>query len=43
MSQTWTLKGAFPNAVEMGEYDWANDQPLEVAVTLKYDYALLEG
>ena len=40
--ETWTLKGAFPNAVEMGEYDWANDQPLEVSVTLKYDYALLE-
>lgn len=40
--ETWTLKGAFPSSVEMGEYDWSNDQPLEVSITVKYDYALLQ-
>ena len=39
--ESWVLKGAFPLSTEMGEYDWANDQPLEISLTLKYDYALM--
>jgi len=40
--ERWILKGAFPLSTEMGEYDWGNDQPLEIGLTLKYDWALLE-
>tara|TARA_B100001094_G_C18192512_1_gene808256 strand:+ start:636 stop:1046 length:411 start_codon:yes stop_codon:yes gene_type:complete len=37
--ENWKLKGAIIMSTEMGEYDWANDQPLEITITLKYDYA----
>jgi hypothetical protein len=40
--ERWVLKGAFPLTTEMGELDWSNDQPVEISVTLKYDYAVLE-
>ena len=40
--ERWVVKGAFPVTTEMGELDWSNDQPLEINVTLKYDYAVLE-
>ena len=40
--ERWVVKGAFVLTTEMGELDWANDQPLEISVTLKYDYAVLE-
>tara|TARA_R100000005_G_C4996997_1_gene203774 strand:+ start:2058 stop:2561 length:504 start_codon:yes stop_codon:yes gene_type:complete len=36
--ENWKLKGAMIISTEMGEYDWANDQPLEMSITLKYDY-----
>ena len=41
--EKWEIHGAFPLSTEMGEYDWANDQPLEITLTLKYDWALLES
>ena len=40
--ERFVLKGAFIGNAEFGEYDWSNDQPLEITVTLKYDWALLE-
>jgi len=40
--ERWTLKGAYIQTAEFGEYDWANDQPLEINLTIKYDWALLE-
>jgi len=40
--ERWVLKGAFPLSTEMGELDWSNDQPIEISLTLKYDYAVLE-
>ena len=38
--ERFILKGAFVLSTEMGEYDWSNDQPLEITVTMKYDWAL---
>jgi hypothetical protein len=40
--ERWVIKGAFPLTTEMGELDWSNDQPVEITLTLKYDYAVLE-
>jgi len=40
--ERWVVKGAFVSATDMGELDWANDQPLEINITVKYDYAVLE-
>ena len=40
--ERFILKGAFVSATEMGEYDWANDQPLEISITVKYDWALYD-
>jgi len=42
IEERWVLKGAFPLTTEMGELDWSNDQPVEISLTLKYDYAILE-
>ena len=38
--ERFILNGAFVLSTEMGEYDWSNDQPLEITITLKYDWAL---
>jgi len=40
--ERWVLKGAYIQSTEMGEYDWGNDQPVEISVTMAYDWALLE-
>ena len=40
--ERWVLKGASIVSVENGEYDWATDTPLEITVTMQYDWALLE-
>ena len=37
--ERWTLKGAYPKAVKWGDVDYASDDPLELAVTWKYDRA----
>jgi hypothetical protein len=39
--QEWTLKGAFIADGNFGDYDWTSDAPLEIALTLEYDYAIL--
>ena len=41
--EEWKLKGAFPISVDWGQLDWSNnDTPVEISVTLAYDYAVLE-
>jgi hypothetical protein len=40
--EEWTLKGAFPDSVNMNTMDWATADPLMVTVTLRYDYAILQ-
>jgi len=37
----WIIKGAYVKTATFGEYDWANDQAVEITVTLKMDYCLL--
>ena len=40
--ERWVVKGAYPEAVTMGENDWANEGIVEIELTLKYDWAVLE-
>jgi hypothetical protein len=43
--EQWTLKGAFINAADFGEVNWANGGAsdfMTIKITLSYDYAVLE-
>lgn len=41
--EEWTLKGAFPTAYSGGELNWSDDgDPLDIELTLSYDYAILQ-
>tara|TARA_Y100000592_G_scaffold100965_1_gene184123 strand:+ start:2219 stop:2707 length:489 start_codon:yes stop_codon:yes gene_type:complete len=40
--EEWTLKGAFITAATFGDLDWTADEPLEIEMTLSYDYAILQ-
>ena len=40
--EEWTLKGAFISAATFGDMDWATEDPLQIELTLKYDYAVLQ-
>jgi len=40
--EEWTLKGAYIASVDMGGMDWATDTEIQIGVTLKYDYAILQ-
>jgi hypothetical protein len=41
--EQWTLKGAFINNAVFGDLDWSNQaDPVEITITLSYDYAVLE-
>jgi len=37
----WILKGAWAKTVNFGDMDWAVDTPVEIALTLSMDYAIL--
>ena len=37
----WIIQGAYVKSATFGEYDWSNDQALELTVTLAMDYAVL--
>ena len=37
----WVLKGAWAKTVNFGDMDWAVDTPVEIALTLAMDYAIL--
>ena len=39
--QEWTLKGAFILGGTFGDFDWTSDAPLEIELTISYDYAIL--
>lgn len=36
---TWTLVGAFYSSVKWGEMDWGTDDPIQVSLTIAFDYA----
>jgi hypothetical protein len=40
--EEWTLKGAYIASVTMGDMDWGTDTQIEIGLTLKYDYAILQ-
>ena len=40
--EQWTLKGAWIQAANMGDFDWESSDPATVELTLAYDYAILE-
>ena len=40
--EEWTLKGAYISAATFGDMDWATEDPVNIELTLKYDYAILQ-
>lgn len=41
--EEWTIKGAFINNMDTGNFDWSNTtDPAEITLSLSYDYAILE-
>lgn len=40
--QSWTLKGAFIKDGSFGDFDWTSDSPLEISLTIGYDFAILD-
>jgi len=39
--EEWVLKGAYVKSAQFGDMDWATDQQIEITVTLRIDYAVL--
>ena len=40
--EEWTLKGAWIQAANFGDLDWSASEPLDISLTLRYDYAVLQ-
>jgi len=41
--EEWTLKGTWITNATFGDLDWANaTDPVDVTLTLRYDYAILQ-
>ena len=40
--EEWELKGAFIQSANFGDLDFATSDPVEIALTLRYDYAVLK-
>ena len=40
--ETWKLKGAFITAANFNDLDFSSSDPIDISVTLRYDYAILE-
>ena len=40
--EEWTLKGTYIEQANFGEVDFASSDPVEITLTLKYDYAILQ-
>ena len=40
--EEWTLKGAFITEADFGGVDFASAEPVEIALTLRFDYAILQ-
>lgn len=38
----WTLKGAFVSYADFGQFDFSTDGPVQINVTISYDYAILQ-
>ncbi len=40
--EEWTLKGAYVKESNFGDMNWAEDAPVEIQCTLRFDYAILQ-
>ena len=40
--EEWTLKGAFIESADFSDLNYAESNPAEVSLTLRYDYAILQ-
>ena len=40
--EEWTLKGAFIQDATFGDLDFASSDPVDITLTLRYDYAVLQ-
>mgnify|MGYP001307216175 FL=1 len=40
--EEWKLKGAWCQDVQFGDLDFASSDPVDITVTLRYDYAILQ-
>ena len=40
--EEWTLKGAFISSATFGDMDWSTEDPVNIELTIKYDYAILQ-
>ena len=40
--EEWTLKGAFISSATFGDMDWATEDAINIELTIKYDYAILQ-
>lgn len=40
--EEWTLIGAFISSATFGDMDWSTEDPVNIELTLKYDYAILQ-
>ena len=41
--EEWILKGAYASQANFGEMDWATDTPVEISLTIRMDYAILNS
>jgi len=40
--EEWTIKGAWISAATFGDMDWATEDAVNIELTIKYDYAILQ-
>mgnify|MGYP003653739965 FL=1 len=40
--EEWTLKGAMIQTANFGTLDWSANEPADITLTLRYDYAILQ-
>ena len=40
--EEWTLKGAMIQSANFGEMSWETNEPNDITLTLRYDYAILQ-
>ena len=40
--EEWTLKGAFIQAANWNDLDFSSNDPVDISLTLQYDYAILQ-
>jgi hypothetical protein len=40
--EEWTLKGAWIKTANFGDLDFTSNDPVDITVTLRYDYAILQ-